>query len=315
MLGDAIGNAVFLGFFFFGGLAALILGLTEPTHNPAAASVVGLAAGGGVFGMVFLAGPFLEALEDLWWAMGYSSGMLFTGRCKDSWWDDDEAPPEWKADLLPARDLAADLFKRAYIPNPAWLCLTFGYGALVLTILTAIATTALVVFPGSWVSGISALAGNVATVAWVSIYAIFVAVHRIRFRRTRWKKDKAIKQKVTEVIEHLGGRGRLGASILANCSGAGWFAPFAPGPRVVIGGLMVSMAITLAIRLWPYRHFLALSAAAALILLALVLVLWWHILAIRQALHPKRYSPCASLPLILLLRDAAKRRDRGAPWI
>jgi len=185
VIGDAIFDAVFTGFFFFGGLAALILGLTAPTHNAAAASVTGLAAGGGAFGMVFLAGPFLEAMKDLWWAMGYSSAMLFAGRDKDSWWDDDEAPPEWKADLLPARDLAADLFKRAYIPNPAWLCLMFGYGALVLTVSTVLATTALVVFPGSWVTGIAALTGNVATMVWVFLYIVFIDVHRSRFHHTR----------------------------------------------------------------------------------------------------------------------------------
>ncbi len=315
MIGDAIFDAVFTGFFFFGGLAALILGLTAPTHDPAVAAVSGLAAGGGAFGMVFLAGPFLEALEDLWWAMGYSSGMLFTGRCKHHW-SDKRAPADWVpapegAGLLRARDLAGELFTRAYIPSPAWLCLAFGYGTLVLTVSTAIATLALVVLPGNRYAGTAALVGDAATMGWVITYAIFLGLHHSRFRRD-WDQDETLAQKAVEVVEILGGWGNLGHRITTNCAGA---RRFAPGPWVTVFGLTVSLATTLAIRLWPYRYLLALSAAAALALFALAVAVWWHIRSMHQALHPKRYSPCVSLPLALLLRDAAKRRDRSAPWI
>lgn len=306
-LSDAIFNAVFTGFFFLGSVAALVLGLTAPTHDPAAASAAGLGAGGGLFGMVLLAAPFFNALEDLWWAMGYSSGMLFTGRCKDSSWDDEDAPPEW-TDLLRARNLAADLFKRAYLPEPARLSLALGYGAFVLTVSTVLAQAALVALPGNRYTEVATLAGNAITMGWVLLYALFLAVHRSRFRHG-WRRDRVFVEQAAEVVELLGGWGNLGHRVLTNCAGTG---RFAPGPWATVSGLTASLAVTLAIRLWPYRHFLALSAAAALVLFVLALVVWRHIRALRQALHPERYSPCVSLPLALLLRDAAKRRDRGA---
>ncbi len=40
-LADAVLNAVFLGFFFLGSIATLILGLTDPVHDPVLAAVSG----------------------------------------------------------------------------------------------------------------------------------------------------------------------------------------------------------------------------------------------------------------------------------
>lgn len=259
-----------------------------------------MAAGGGLFGAVFIAVPFFNALGDLWWAMGYSSGMLFTGRCKDSSWHDEDAPPDW-TDLLRARNLAADLFKRAYLPEPAWLSLAFGYGTLVLTVSTALAQATLVALPSNRYVEVATLAGNAATMGGGLLYVFFLAAHRSRFRHG-WKRNRVFVEQAGEVVELLGGWGNLGHRVLTNCAGTG---RFAPGPWATVSGLTVSLAFTLAIRLWPYRHFLALSAAAALVLFVLALVVWWHIRALRQALHPERYSPCVSLPLALLLRDAA----------
>lgn len=97
--------------------------------------------------MVFIAGPFFKALEDLVGAMGYSSGMLFTGRCEHQW-SEDYAPGDW-ADLLRARTLAAELFVQAYLPKLRWLYWVFGYGVLVSAGLAAIIVFVLAIVPGN----------------------------------------------------------------------------------------------------------------------------------------------------------------------
>ncbi len=87
------------------------------------------------------------------------------------------------------------------------------------------------------------------------------------------------------------------------------------GAGTLGAGMLVSSGVTVMINLWPYRHFLAFSAGAAVLLAALALLLGGHIRAMHHALRPETVSPCRSLPLALLLHEAAKRRDRGAPWV
>lgn len=75
----------------------------------------------------------------------------------------------------------------------------------------------------------------------------------------------------------------------------------------------LSFAIGVALKLWPYRGFFAVAVGAGILLLVFAFIVGRHLQTMHQALHPYRRSPCASLPLALLLRDAAKRLDQGAP--
>lgn len=305
-LSDAIFNAVFTGFFFLGSIAALVLGLTAPTHDPAAASVAGLGAGGGLFGTVLLAAPFFNALEDLWWSMGYSSGMLFSGRCERRW-SDKHSPAAWR-DLLRARNLAAALFVQAYLPNPRWLYWVLGCGVLAATTLAAVAVFALAALPGNAPILLLAYAALGFDLAFALSFAGLLGVHRLHFRQA---EDPPGQNQAIEIIGLLGGWAHLGRRLAIDCAGSD---PLILGFGVTTTTIFtaaLSFASGVALKLWPYRGFLAAAVAAGILLLALAVAVWRHLQAMYQALHPERYSPCVSLPLTLLLRDAAKRRDRG----
>ncbi len=308
-LADAIMNSAFFGFFFLGSLAALVLGLTTLTHNPAAASASGLIAGGGLFGMVFLGAQFLEALEELRWALGYSSGMLFTGPCKHRWINK-HSPADW-GDLLRARNLAATLFVQAYLPKPGWLYWVFGCGVLASTVLAAASVFTLAALPGNGPTLILAYTDLVLALAFAVSFAAFLGVHHLRFRQA---EEVPGQDQATEVIGLLGGWAHLGRRLAIDCAGSD---PLVLGFGITATTVFIaalSFASGVALKLWPYRGFLAAAVGAGILLLALAVAVWRHLQTMYQALRPDRYSPCAHLPLALLLRDAARRRDRGAAF-
>jgi hypothetical protein len=300
---DVLGAVTTLavGFFFFGGTAAaLVWSLFLPSGDPVAALMLGSA--------LSVIGFSQDGKNELGHSMGQAWRTLWLTTVP-TWTrpSTDSDISQQGQGLIELRDACARWYRERYVPQPRWARRTLEWSLFALGCLDAMLLALSAMAPGMARNFSNAPAYVLGpTLLLVVLYALLVV--RSRFIQARSGALAGSEKAVRDTLATLGGVWAAPALFVATCGRS----PVEPvGFRRWLWAA-VPLASAVFKLLAPHAER-AVAGIAVVVLVAMLRGFHAFMRVRHQAESPGDVSPCAHIPLQIVLSECMRQRDAGGP--